>query len=136
MIEELDIRKYLEVPYKHQGRDLEGWDCYGLIKYAYAERGYVLFDMKNYDKHWSFRGRNLLLENYQLQWRRVEVPEYLDGIMFKNERGEVDHGGLVLKDNWFIHCCRVGTIRSRYDFPEWSKKIEGFYHLKARNDNY
>ncbi len=31
---QLDIERYLQVPYIDCGRDLDGWDCWGLVRYV------------------------------------------------------------------------------------------------------
>lgn len=40
----IDVNTYIGVPYLHGGRDRQGWDCFGLVKALYAERGVVLPD--------------------------------------------------------------------------------------------
>ena len=37
MIKEIDVIKYLGIPYKHGGGDSDGINCYGLIKLFYAQ---------------------------------------------------------------------------------------------------
>ena len=137
MISEKSVTdKYLGIPYQHKGRTLAGLDCYGLIIAIYKDMGFELFDMDNYDKNWSFKGRNHLLENYHKQWVKLEKPLMMfDGLMLKGVKGSVNHGGLILSENRFIHCCKQGVIISDYSEKKWADKIDGFYHLKARNDN-
>ena len=134
MTEEQVIRKYLGVPYKHKGRSMEGLDCYGLGILLYKDLGYTLFDIKEYAANWSAKGANYLLENYYRQWEKVYSPSTFDAVMFKRTKDSilVNHGGFVLSDNRFIHCCKQGTIISKWCDEKWVPLLEGFYHLKER----
>lgn len=129
------ISKYLGVPYKHRGRDLKGLDCYGLIICIYKDLGFKLWDIEEeYDENWSWKGKNHFIENYHQQWRRIEVPDVFDVVLFSNSKGIANHGGVVLSEGRFIHTCKQGTIISRLSDPGWRKRIEGFYRLKERDD--
>jgi len=128
------VNKYLGIPYVHQGRELNGLDCYGLIARIYEDLGYELFDIEGYDKNWSFEKRNHLLVNYHRQWIRCKEPRMLfDAVLFKGTKNPVNHGGVMIDDTHFIHCCKQGTIVSRITEPKWEIRIESFYHLKERD---
>lgn len=128
------IEKYLGIPYIHRGRNLSGLDCYGLIIAVYKDLGFDLFDMDNYDINWSFQGQNYLLENYHKEWEQLDKPKMLyDGIMFHSKKGVVNHGGVVIDDTHFMHCCKAGVCVARMGDTGWKERFEGYYHLKARD---
>ena len=52
----VSARKYLGVPFLHQGRSKRGLDCAGLPKLSYADLGTVLPDVRGYGRE-PFRGR-------------------------------------------------------------------------------
>lgn len=138
MTEKQIIDKYLGVPFRHQGRTMSGLDCWGFLKMAYADLGYDLLDVEaDYDEDWSWKDKNYFIENYWREWDVVPYGKFkpFDGILFNNSRGRANHAGMVISNNRFIHCCKHGTIISRIWDPQWSKRINGFYRLKAMQND-
>lgn len=131
--EKVIVDKYLGVPYRHQGRNLEGLDCWGLIVCIYKDFGVELFDIENYPKDWSSKGSNYFLENYYQQWSIVKVPQLWDVVLFNGSKGMPNHAGVVLSGERFIHSRRGGTvIGNLYD---WKDKVQQFYRYKGLNGN-
>lgn len=132
MNEEFIRNKYLGVPFKHRGRLTDGLDCYGLIIRVYEDLGIKLFDIEEeYDPDWAWKGRNLFIENYHKEWERVDKPSLFDVVLFcVNNKSIANHGGVVLKDGYFLHSCKAGTVVS--PLSDWSKYFEGYYHYKKR----
>lgn len=132
-VEGLIIDKYLGIPYKHRGRSLEGLDCWGFLKFVYADLGIRLFDIEDleYSRVWGVEGKNYFKEHYFHDWFEVKEPEVLDGVLFANSRRIANHTGIVLSSGRFIHCARQGVIISRINDPRWLERIEGFYRLKT-----
>ena len=125
------IKRYLGIPYKHRGRTLDGLDCWGLIKSIYKDFGYDLWDIEeDYDENWAWEGRDHFIENYHKQWDKVEKPELFDVVLFKNSKDIANHGGVVLSNDKFIHCCKAGTVINRLSDSHWQKRLQGFYRLK------
>ncbi len=127
------IKKYLGIPYKHQGRSLEGLDCWGLILAVYADLGFKLWDIEeDYTEDWSWKEKNYFIENYHKQWQRVDKPYIFDGVLFHNGKGIANHGGIYLGDDKFLHTCKAGTVIGRLSNAKWCKRIEGFYRYCNR----
>ena len=129
--EKFIINKYLGWQYKHRGRE-EGYvDCYGLIIHIYRDLGIKLWDIEEqYDKNWSFKGKNYFIENYYRQWVKVANPNVFDVVLFGKSQLAVNHGGVILSNGRFIHTCRAGTVISRLGNFQWWKRIQGFYKFK------
>jgi len=123
------IKRYLGVPYKLYGRDMDGLDCYGLIINIYKEIGIELLDIENYPQDWALKGGNYFIENYHKQWEQINTPKLLDVIGLKNGRGLFNHAGIILDSERFIHTSKVGTAVAR--IADWKDKIVGFYRLKG-----
>ena len=132
--EQAIVRKYLNVRYNLRGRDIkDGLDCYGLIIAVYKDLGFTLLDIEEeYNEDWAWQGRNHFIENYHNQWVKVEWPRFLDVVLFKNSKGIANHGGIVLRADKFLHCSKVNVTVGRLSDDQWQRRIEGFYHLKAR----
>jgi cell wall-associated NlpC family hydrolase len=128
MIEKEAINKYLGVPYKHKGRDLSGLDCWGLIMCVYKDNGFEVSDFDiDYDENWQFKGENHFLENYHLQWEKIDLPKVFDVVLLFKD-GVPNHAGIVLSHGKVLHTCRSGTVVSR--LFTFKGKIEGYYRLK------
>jgi cell wall-associated NlpC family hydrolase len=128
----IDLSQYLEVPFKHGGRNLKGLDCYGLIVHIYKHLGIELFDMNNYEKDWSKR-RNYFLENYHKEWVKTNDKSKFDVVLFKTYTGRFDHVGVVVDDYRYIHAHRYFNVMiSRLGDKKLKLKIEGFYRYKKK----
>ena len=127
------VDKFLGIPFRHHGRSPAGLDCYGLIIAVYKELGYEVWDIEEeYDRNWSFKGRNHFIENYHKEWVKVDEPAVFDVVLFSNRRGVANHGGVVLSRGRFMHACRAGVVISRLGDINYWRRIEGFYRLKKR----
>lgn len=128
MTEQDIINKYLGVGYKHQGRDIQGLDCYGLIICIYADLGIKLFDVEeDYTPDWSWKNKNYFLENCHKEWEEEEKAKLFDVVGFKNSKGILNHAGVMLDENRFINSCRAGTVVCRVSELIWQKRFAGFY---------
>ena len=124
------ISKYLGIPYRHRGRGLNGFDCYGLIIAIYGDVGIRLFDVEeDYTEDWSWKGRNHFIENAHRQWEEVRQPMLFDVVLFKNSKGIVNHAGVMLDEYNFIQTCRAGTVVTGIGSVR-QDRIEGFYRYK------
>lgn len=126
------VEEWLGAPYVNRGRTREGVDCWGLPLKIYEKAGVKLFDVPEfeYSVSWSKQGGNFLAENAHRDWQKIEAPEFLDGILFKNLHGIAYHTGIVLSGHRFIHATMYGVIISKYTDKDVAGKIEGFYRLK------
>ncbi|MBM3210609.1 NlpC/P60 family protein [Candidatus Poribacteria bacterium] len=127
------IMKYVGIPYKHQGRDMNGLDCWGLIKLVYKENlGIEIWDINaDYSEDWCWEGKDYFIENYQKQWERVKNPSIFDVVLINNGRGTSNHAGVMLGNNMFIHCVKAGVVISKITDKMWKDKITGIFRFKA-----
>ncbi len=126
------IEKYLGVTYKHHGRELSGLDCYGLILMIFKDQGVRLWDIhENYDPEWSWQGKDIFIENHAREWEEVKEPRFMDLACFRNAQGVVNHAGIILTENKFIHAVKAGVVVSRLTDRQWQKRLVGFYRYKG-----
>jgi cell wall-associated NlpC family hydrolase len=126
------VQKYLGVHYRHHGRDMDGLDCWGLIKAVYKDLGHDLLDIEDYDREWSSKGANYFVENYHKQWEKVEIPQMFDVVMFKNKAGVSCHAGIVLREGSMFHCVeKYGVVVAKVSERNADRLIDGFYRFKG-----
>lgn len=120
--------KFLGKPYT------DDFKCFDLIRNIYNELGITIKDFDSYISNDDFGGQCLTkpLDEY---FTRVEVPSFLDIVLIKGDKGYINHAGVMLDNESFIHTCRAGTIISFINQSRWKEKIEGFYRFKYGNDN-
>lgn len=125
------VKKYLGIPFKHRGRDLQGFDCYGLILAVYKDLGFELFDIaEDYDEKWSWQGKNHFIENYHKEFEVALEPVIFDMALYKNGRGIINHGGIIINGNRLFHTGKMGTVITKLSSPKLAKRLEGYYHYK------
>jgi cell wall-associated NlpC family hydrolase len=131
----LNLRPYLDIPYKHLGRDHSGCDCLGFEILFYREvLGRIIPDIaEQYSSHWQGENKDFFLQTYHKRFTRIDRPGLYDIIAFKNKHGIVNHSGIVLGYNKFIHCCEDGVMVDSYTRLMWEKRFSGFYRLNNEN---
>lgn len=130
MTEKEIIDRYLGIPYKHHGRDINGTDCWGIIILINRQRDISVLDLEDYKQDWALKGENHFIENYYKSWKQVNVFKFLDVLLFKNHLGVVSHAGVYLSDGKFIHTHnKAGTIVSRLT-SRWKQRLEAAYRYR------
>ncbi len=131
-----NYEKFLEVPYKNGGRDMNGLDCYGLILLIYKDLGIKLFDIdEEYDKDWSWKGSDYVKKYYHMNWKRIKDNiQFPDVIAMRNGKGILNHGGVYLGKKRFIHCTKAGVTVAKTSQKPWKKRIEAYYRYKGEHE--
>jgi len=128
----MDLIKYLQIPYQHQGRTYEGVDCFGIVRLFYeAELHILLPDYGgDYDQEW-WKSENLFLDMYKTyKFKRVKAPTTIgDLIMFKNTTTTPGHLGIVVDDCNFLHMTREGAGVNNFRYGVWARQVHSYYSL-------
>lgn len=125
------MQKYIQIPYKLNGRDFNGCDCYGLlVLYFKVELGIDLLDYKlalaNAN---SLTDTRYMLENAHNDFIKIEDPRKNDVVMVCNGSRTPNHCGIVLDNGLFIHTLEgVGCAISK--LKTWNKRIYSFHRHK------
>lgn len=108
-----DFSKYINIPFKHKGRDFNGCDCLGIVILIYQEElGITLPDYLDIDYNCDLnQDDDTYLEDgwadgMKSVWKPVKPPfERFDGLLFyANPRRVIaDHMGVCIGDDKFIH---------------------------------
>lgn len=129
-----DFSKYLRVPFLDKGRDLNGWDCFGLYRYLLAElHGIVL---PSYTEVYSGAAAEDAPVAIALWLPRcwVRVPPHEarqgDGIVFCIG-GVPWHCGYVIEPGKMLHARKgCDTAIESYTSALWRSRTEGIYRCK------
>ena len=107
-------------------------DCYGVLKYFYAQFDIHLPDY-SYRDDWNEK-EELYLREYASFFRKLgadEPPEIGDMILFINTAEAANHAALYLGKGRFIHAYRnIGTKIDLLTHKFWKQKIHGFFRIK------
>lgn len=102
----IDARKYLGIPYKHNGRDKAGVDCLGLMLMVLRDAGIILpnDDGRPIDPRWYDADPERLVRGLERYGRRIDVTELqpLDVVVFCFQ-GKPRHAGVMMSRSQFIH---------------------------------
>ena len=126
-------QQYLNIPYKHLGRDRKGLDCYGLLLLYYKEiLGYEIKDWY-YEENWSKKGQNFFLEKYKdFHFVRVNVPIKNDVVLFCMDIHcpIPNHLSIVVEaPNVALSAEKSGVCLIDINRPIWKRRIQGYYRL-------
>lgn len=130
MIEQVDITDLVGIPFKLRGRDLDGLDCYGLVKLIEERRG-------NQIPEYAYDGTEKTFVHYLIEGSmplvtELEEPEPYCTVTISIRQPWVHHVGIVLPDTrHFIHVLRKRHVTiERLDSEVWKGKIKGYYRWK------
>lgn len=124
----MNYDSYIGLPYKENGRDKSGVDCWGLARIFYDEQlGIKLPSYADlYDG--SYDPKAVATINYfKDSWSKVSTPQLGDLCLF-NILGEPIHVGVYIGGDKFLHS-RDGkdSVIERLNSPQWFRRLEGFY---------
>lgn len=121
--------KYVGIPYKSNGRDTSGLDCWGLVCLIYKQEYHIelpSFSEQYANVHDALRIQELFAIQRE-SWQLLDKHEPGSVILFRI-LGEETHVGVVVDDTRFIHVregsdCVVDTFTS----GKWANRVVGFY---------
>jgi len=128
------INDVLGVRFKRKSESpKDGFTCWSLVKYVY--RNYYNIEIPDY---YSSICDNPLDDNYvcdkfecykrETVWKEIQLPQEPCVVLMKNCSEFVNHAGIYIGDNSFLHCVyNHGVILSKINDRLWGKKICGYY---------
>ena len=121
---------YIEIPFKPDGRDREGLDCYGLVCLVYRERlGIILPDYAGIFTDQSFatlkKVARTMAEGRE-KWQKVDDPKPYDMVMLRT--GEYQwHVGIVIDRSRMLHVMAgIESVVEPYTGLHWKNRVVEF----------
>ena len=123
------------IPYKDNGRDKKGVDCYGLVMQVYRILGIELPDYNSVPEP-EPRLINEIIKNNEYDWIKLEKYEIPCVVTFWMTNSDfTSHIGVVIEEDRFIHARGTSVCIERLSSPVWGKRIKGFYRWKNQKQN-
>ena len=130
------VRQYVGIPFRYQGRDHDGLDCYGLIVVVHRE----VFDhhLPDYQGYGWAPTRFDLMPAFsqaleQGPWAPTETPGPGDSILLR-VAGQPIHCGVVVSDTHMLHALNgVGVCVERFDGAHWARRVCGFFRYAGED---
>lgn len=124
--------KYIDIPYKDGGRDLEGLDCWGLVRLVYKEQyGIELPSFSDsYTTAKDTDHLHELISRHREQWDKLSSP--VEGcVVLLRIFGTDTHVGVYLGNDMFLHV-REGTnvAVENINSPTWKTRVVGYFNYK------
>lgn len=131
MIEYEDL---LDIPYKHNGRDKNGIDCYGLVVEVFKRYGIKVPEYQA-PYHDYKKINDLYMEDTNNGiWEKTHYTETAPPLAVAMRLGSsvVNHIGVYIGDNKIIHCTENFNV-SVFDntSPQFKRLIVGYYKLRG-----
>ena len=124
--------KYMDIPYKYNGCDFNGCDCYGVIQLWYKEElGIDLVNFKRIGANYEEMDKNYLEANSSLDFIPVYSIQNHDVFLLKDHRGDPKHCGIHYGGHVLHFTSKHGCVVHR--LSEMLKKTIGVYRYKHAN---
>jgi len=128
----MNFNEYVGIPFKDNGRDRSGCDCWGLVRLALKEQ----FDkdapsLAGYPDTEYASSENMVQTGlHEIEPQKVDNPKPGD-IALIRLHGKLCHTGLYIGNNDILHTSKAtGAIIENMDgIRQLRLKIEGFYRV-------
>ena len=126
---------YIEIPFKPDGRDRNGCDCWGLVCLVYREKlGIELPEYKGvFEAQTIAQLKNVsrVMEREKESWVRVEKPHEFDVVMIRSG-AYAWHVGIVIDRRRMLHVMSgINSTVEEYTGMDWKNRIEEFRRYVA-----
>lgn len=131
--------RYVGLPYRDQGRDHGGCDCWGLVRLVYAAE--LGIHLPRYTATYVCADAHdevaALIEKEAVQgpWQQVATPQMFDVLLLRQGRFG-SHVGLCLNGARMLHMAQGEQAKIEdYRSAKWGRRYLGAYRHQAREMN-
>lgn len=130
--------KYVGIPYKSNGRNLEGVDCWGLARYVYNKEFNISLPSFSFSYDGGDRERiQELIAQYREGWEEI-TDNYKSGdLVIFRMLGYESHVGIITEYPYFLHAKdKADSSIERLDGAHWKNRVVGVFRYSeaARNN--
>ncbi len=111
------------------GRGPLAFDCYGLVKSVLERNGIPAPDYPSGED--AGMNASLILAAMEAGWESVSSPEANCVVLFRMDRREGTHVGVMVDGQRFLHALKgTGVCVERVDSELWKRRVIGFYRWR------
>lgn len=124
--------EYIGLPFKPDGRDRNGLDCWGLVKLVYNEQ--LGIELPSYEG--VFKEENVnnlkvvsnLMDRERKKWTLVSEPQEMDVLLMRIQSKIISHVGIYLNKNKMLHIMKgIESVVEPTTGIQWKDRIVGVY---------
>lgn len=123
---------YKNIPFKFDGREIDGLDCWGIVKMVYRDQ--LGIDLPNFNGALSDNSRETLRKvaaiaaEERKRWSKVDRPKEFDVVLMSPTGGDPYHVGVMVDRRNMLHVMEgCNSTIERVDGMRWKNRVEGFY---------
>lgn len=132
-------QKYVGIPFRSNGRNFEGCDCYGLVRLVLQnEYDICLPEFNLYSNALDCHETVNLFKNFVpiICGSKISKPEEKSVCLVKTMGGLLSHVGIYAGDGFILHTRnKTGAVCERISSPFFTGRIEGWYHVHKINNS-
>ncbi|MCP4102774.1 MAG: hypothetical protein GY750_15350 [Lentisphaerae bacterium] len=126
-----EARSWLGIPFKHQGRTIDGVDCVGLVIVVAHALGLSDFETHQYSRHPSPTMMGRILDAEMV---RIKISEALPGDVYWMRFFKDPQHLAIISDKGIIHSfSNVKKVTEHRIDKRWKNRIMGAYRFKGLN---
>lgn len=122
---------YIGIPFKCDGKDRSGLDCWGLVALVFKEQ--LGIDLPLYRGVFSdlsqacLRRVSAIMMQEREKWTKVDNPKIYDVVLLRSGV-YAWHVGLVINKKEMIHVMEgIDAVVEEFSGTQWKDRVEGFY---------
>ena len=125
------VARYVGIPYKDQGREMEGLDCWGLVRLIYKQE--LGIDLPSYcDGYQSaeeVHGASRMVVEEKARWSQIPDGEEEPGdVVVMKISGLPMHVGVIIGYGKMIHVMKgCDSVVEKYRSTMWKNRIDGYF---------
>jgi cell wall-associated NlpC family hydrolase len=131
-------QKYVGIPFRSNGRDFNGCDCYGLVRLVFHnEYDIGLPEFNIYSNALDCHETVNIFKDFVpvICGSKISKPEEKAVCLIRTKGGLLSHVGIYAGDGFILHTRnKTGAVCERISSRFFTGRIEGWYHVNEINN--
>lgn len=121
------VEPYLLIPFLNDGRDINGCDCWGLVRLIMKNKAHI--DVPSYGEVSGLeiaKTARSMIEGFETKWwKPVEKPNLFDVVVMRRHgMQDIGHAGIMVNDKELVHTeKKSGPVMVSIDMPQIKSRI-------------